>query len=101
MLSRHPATAQVVVDYRDLTGTPRSAVHNIYRALDMPLSDGYDQFLQSQEEREKSHKSHFEYSIDDYEVSRQRIESELPDFYDAYSWPRASTTAQADEHNRS
>jgi hypothetical protein len=101
VLSRHPATPQVVVDYRDLTGAPRSTVHDIYRALEMPLSDSYDRFLQSQEEREKRHKSNFEYSIDDYEVSRQRIESELPDFYDAYSWPRASTTAQADEHNRS
>jgi hypothetical protein len=90
-----------VVDYRDLTGTPRSTVQDIYRALDMPLSDSYDQFLQSQEEREKGHKSNFEYSIDDYEVSRQRIESELYDFYDVYSWPRANSTAPVDEQVRS
>ena len=97
VLSRHLTTPQIVVDYRELIEAPRAAVHEIYRAMDMPLTDSYDEFLQSQEEREKSHKSHFEYSIDDYAVSRQRIESELSDFYAIYNWPHVSATPGAEE----
>lgn len=92
VLSRHPATPQVVVDYRELIVEPRRTVHEIYRALGMPLSDSFDQFLLSQEDREKSHKAEFHYSIDDYEVSLERIESELSDFYETYGWPRSTDT---------
>ena len=94
VLSRHPATPQLVVDYRQLIVEPRSTVHEIYRALGMHLSDSFDQLLQSQEDREKSHKTDFHYSIDEYEVSLGRIESELSDFYETYGWPRAGTIWQ-------
>lgn len=92
VLARHPDTPRFVVDYRQLTAQPRAAVHSIYEALGMPLSDSFDQFLSAQEEREKSHKTHFEYSIEDYEVSQQRIESELGVFYDLYNWPRTPSS---------
>ncbi len=101
VLSRHPATPQIVVDYRELTTEPRATVHKIYQALGMPLADSFDQFLQSQEEREKSHATEFHYSIDDYELSREKIESQLSDFYDAYGWPRAGIMPQATESSRS
>jgi hypothetical protein len=102
VLSKHPGTPQVVVDYRDITGAPRRTVGDIYRALDMTLSGSFDQYLQSQEEREKAHKTSFEYSIDDYEVSLARIESELDDFYQTYNWPRAgkATTVQDNRVNK-
>jgi hypothetical protein len=44
--------------------------------------------LQAQEDAERSHSTHFEYSIDDYELSAQRIEAELSDLFDEYHWPR-------------
>lgn len=101
VLSRHPATPQVVVDYRELTTQPRATVHKIYSALDMPLTESFDSFLQSQEEKEKSHKTDFRYSIDDYAVSREDIEAQLSNFYDTYHWPRAAevgeTGAQAND----
>jgi len=89
ILSQSRATPQVVVDYRKLIAEPRATVHSIYRALGMPLSGDFDQFLQSQEDREKKHKTRFAYSIDDYEVSLQHIEAELHNFYDEYQWPRS------------
>ncbi len=62
----------------------------------MPLEDSFDQYLQIQEQREKAHKTHFEYSIDEYEVSLERIERELDDFYRDYHWPRGSDEPPAD-----
>jgi hypothetical protein len=101
VLSRHPQTAQIVVDYRELTAQPRETVHRIYAALGMPLSASFDQYLQSQEDREKSHKTDFHYSIDEYALSRDRIESELHDFYNIYDWPRAETMARGSLNSRS
>lgn len=95
VLARNPRTPQIAVDYRALTSAPRHTVHDIYRALGLPVSAAYDRYLQAQEQREKSHTTHFEYSIDDYELSRERIERELAEFYDEYQWPRAEAAAAA------
>ena len=90
VLLQSPTTPQVVIDYRELITEPRAAVHSVYHALDMSLSEQFDRYLRLQQEKEKSHKTRFEYSIDDYEVSRERIETELRDFYDEYQWPRSA-----------
>ncbi len=89
VLARNPATPQAVVDYRRLTTEPRATVRDIYHTLGLAYRGAFDAYLQGQERREKGHSSHFEYSIDDYEVSRERIEAELADFYQDFDWPRA------------
>ena len=91
VLARHPHTPQVVVDYRQLTTQPRAAVHAVYKAFGMQVSAAFDAYLQAQEERERGHSTRFEYSIDDYELSRERIEVELADFFEDYNWPRAQS----------
>lgn len=101
VLSRNPTTPQVVVDYRELTTQPRATAHQIYHALEMPLTGSFDQFLESQEERERSHKTHFRYSLDDYGLSRANIETQLSDFYNDYSWPREGTEDKASERGGS
>jgi hypothetical protein len=97
VLARHPATPQVVVDYRRLTGSPRETIHSVYKALDMRITPQFDEYLVAQEQREKSHSSTFEYSIDDYELSAERIESELSAFFDTYLWPRSGERANEPE----
>jgi len=91
VLADHPETPQRVVDYRELTTQPRAAVHALYQAFGMPLSASFDAYLLAQEERERGHSTRFEYSIDDYELSRERIENELADFFAQYHWPRAQS----------
>jgi omega-hydroxy-beta-dihydromenaquinone-9 sulfotransferase len=93
VLLRHADTPQLVVDYRELTAQPRATVHKILDAIGLPLTDSYDRFLQSQEDTEKSHKTDFRYSMADYGLSRETMESELGNFYDTYQWPRAQAMA--------
>lgn len=90
VLARNPATPQVVVDYRELTAQPRATVLKVYQAFGMTVSAAFDAYLLAQEEKERSHTTQFEYSIDDYELSRERIESELIDLFEDYGWPRES-----------
>jgi hypothetical protein len=88
-LARHPTTPQIVIDYRKLTTQPRATIIDVYKAFGLHLSSEFEAFLSAQEEAEKSHKSRFEYSIDDYELSTARIEQELGEFFERYDWPRS------------
>lgn len=91
VLAGHCGTPQVVVDYRQLTTHPRETVLEVYRAFGMQVSPTYAAYLRAQEQRERRHSSRFEYSIDDFELSRQRIEAELSVFFDEYGWIREAT----------
>ena len=63
-------------------------VRDVYAALSLTIDDAYDEWLQAQAEREKKHHSKFEYSLGEFEVSTDRIESELDLFYQQFGWPR-------------
>jgi len=96
VLERRPEVRRIAVDYRDLVAAPRETVHSVYAALGIPMSDDYDQWLLAQAQRERQHQSKFEYSLGDFEVSAQRIETELVDFYACYQWP---TLAQREDRS--
>lgn len=88
VLARHPETPQVVVDYRELTAQPRATVLAVYDVFNMSVTPEFDAYLLAQEDRERGHRTRFEYSIDDYDLSRELIEEKLGDFFDDYDWPK-------------
>lgn len=88
-LAQHPATPQIVVDYRRLTSDPRRTTQEVYKALDIELSPSFDDYLVAQAEQEKTHHSKFEYSLGDFNLPESLIESQLAEFYDLYQWPTA------------
>jgi len=88
VLHNNPATPRVMIDYRELTGEPRKTVNRVYTELGMRVSGEFDAYLQGREERERSHEPRFEYKLDDFDVSIERIETELSDFYDSYGWSK-------------
>jgi len=95
VLANNPSTAQTVIDYRLLTTQPRQTIRAVYTDLALEYRSQYDEYLLSQEQREKGHSTDFEYSIDDYEVTPQRIQSELASFYEVYHWPQAVDQADS------
>ena len=86
VLSEHPANPQIVVDYRDLTDSPRETVHAVYKALGLELGEGYDRWLMGQAEREKTHLSKFEYSLGEFWLGESEIRDRLGPFYQKYRW---------------
>lgn len=93
-LQQYPQVPQCVVDYRELTSQPRETVHQVYQQLKLELSPAFDDYLQAQAEREKNHLSRFEYSLGDYALSNEQIETELAGFYERYQWPRHSPATE-------
>lgn len=90
VLDAHPETLQAFVDYRDITTEPRQTVHQLYESLAIAVSESFDAWLRSHQEKERGHKTHFEYTIKAYELSHDQIEAELGDLFDEYQWPRLS-----------
>nr|WHW29712.1 putative sulfotransferase [uncultured bacterium] len=88
VLANNPQTPQIVVDYRQLTARPRDTIRSVYDALGMQLSSELDNYLLAQEAKERAHRTAFEYSIDDYDITRERIQQELQVFFDEYEWPK-------------
>lgn len=87
-LEKHQHVPQCFVDYRLLTQAPREATHTVYQALGLELTGEFDEYLKRHTERERSHSSRFEYSMQDFDLSDELIESELAEFYPIYDWPR-------------
>ncbi|GAB5451884.1 MAG: sulfotransferase [Halioglobus sp.] len=99
VLAKNPQTPQVVVDYRALTSEPRQTVRDIYSALQLPLSEPFDNWLAQQEQRERGHTTRFRYSLDEFEVTAERIEDELGEFFARHAWPRGGELANAIEES--
>lgn len=95
-LAKHSEIAHVVVDYRDLTRAPREATKAVYQALNIDMSPEFDDYLVAQAEREKKHNSKFEYSLGEYDIAEEKIESELAEFYSIYQWPRKNDSLATD-----
>ena len=84
----------MLVDYRKLTTEPRQTIHELYKNLEMNVSEQYDQYLIEHEQKEKSHKTHFRYSIEEYDgLSVEKIEQQLDEFFTFYNWDRPSENA--------
>lgn len=88
VLAQNLNTPAAVIDYRELTSAPRATIKKAYQELGLPLSAAFDTYLEQQEAREKAHKTHFEYSADEFGLTHERIEERLSHFYDQYGWPR-------------
>jgi hypothetical protein len=89
-LTNNPGVPHYFADYRDLTAEPKVTVEKTYAAIGLSLSASYQLFLTQQQSKERSHKSSFSYSLDDYSLAGEKIEAELDDFYITYQWPRPS-----------
>lgn len=87
-LEQHSSTPHYFVDYRELTSNPKATVEAMYAAIGLDISDAYQAYLEQQGQKEKAHKSHFRYNIDDYTITPAEIEQQLQPFYQQYQWPR-------------
>lgn len=97
VLGSHSETPQIVVDYRELTGTPRETVHAVYSALGIDIQPSFDNWLQAQAEREKKHHSKFEYSLGEFLLSAEEIREQLPEFYSLHQWETHAINKEADK----
>ena len=86
VLEAHPEIRSAILEYDDLTTNPAGAIEAVYRDLDLPMSEAFRKRLSEQSPREKKHRTHFKYSLEEFGLESELIRSELGDLFDRFGW---------------
>jgi hypothetical protein len=85
-LEANPNTPGAVVDYRELISDPAAAIENVYRELDLPMSDAFRHQLQGEGKREQKHKTSHSYSLAEFGLEGDVIRDQLGDLFERFQW---------------
>lgn len=90
VLAEHPATKHAIVDYRELVAEPRRAVTAVYEALGIPLTPAFAAVLDEEQARARKHESSHRYSLAEFGLYKDAIETELAELFERYHWNEGS-----------
>ena len=94
-LEANPGVRGTVVDYRDLTSDPAATIERIYQDLDLPMSDDFRESLASKGKRERKHRSHNTYSLEEFGLEGDVIRERLADLFERFQWEADDAEAPA------
>jgi hypothetical protein len=86
VLEKHPETRHAIVDYRDLVAEPKRTVAEVYAALGIPLTPGFEAVLDTEQKRARRHESGHSYSLAEFGLDKDAIERELAELFERYHW---------------
>ena len=95
VLEAHPAIRSTILEYDDLTTNPAGAIEAVYRDLDLPMSEEFRKRLSEQSPREKKHKTHFKYSLEEFGLEPELIRSELGGLFERFGWDESADGKKA------
>ena len=81
-----PDSAHAIVDYRELSSDPASAVESIYRQLGLPMSGAYRSVLAAESGRERGHVSGHSYSLEEFGLEADEIRERLAPLFERFGW---------------
>ncbi len=76
------------IDFRDLTRNPRETIEKLYAHFGWPVSPAFRERLEAATSRQREFKSTHEYSLAEFGLSEQYIQSQLGAVLDHYALPR-------------
>jgi len=85
-LEANPKIRSAVVDYRDLTADPAASIEQLYRELDLPMSDEYRELLASEGKRARDRKNRHVYSLSEFGLEAGAIHAELATLFERFDW---------------
>ena len=85
-LDANPQVRGAIVDYRELTTDPAAAIERLYKDLDLPLNESYREFLAQQGKRERKHRTHHSYSLDEFGLEEDAIRTRLAALFERFQW---------------
>jgi hypothetical protein len=95
-LEASPHVRGAVVDYRDLTSDPAATIERVYHDLGLPMSDEYREQLAGEGKRQREHKTRHSYSLEEFGLDRDVIETELADLFERFQWTADDAPASSD-----
>ncbi|MFP6639994.1 MAG: sulfotransferase, partial [Myxococcota bacterium] len=86
VLDRHPKTRHAIVDYRQVVEDPEAAITEVYQRLEIPLGDAYREILHAQTQRASRHVSGHAYSLEEFGLDADEIQTRLAGLFETYRW---------------
>jgi hypothetical protein len=101
-LEANPNIRSAVVDYRDLMTDPAMSIDELYRELDIPMSDEYRNLLVSEGKRARDRKNRHVYSLSQFGLETGAIHAELATLFERFNWDVEGGVAErsSDGHER-
>jgi len=85
-LPRWPKHQHAFLKYDDLIADPRRAVLSLYDRLEIPITPAFDAYLLTQEQRMRSFKSRHRYSLEQWGLTPERIQTEFGDVFEYFGF---------------
>ncbi len=87
-LDANPNVKGAIVDYRDLTADPAATIEKLYQDLDLPMTSEFREQLAQQGKREREHKTHHTYSLEEFGLEPEAIRTNLAELFERFGWDR-------------
>ena len=87
VLSRHPDTKRALVDYAQLTASPRAALEKMYAELGFDVTPEFVRVLDAEEARAKKHETSHRYSLEEFGLEKNTLRERLAPLYAQFHWP--------------
>jgi hypothetical protein len=86
VLADHPEVPRAIVDYRDVVADPAKAITEIYAQLGLPMTAAYRELLNGEGTRARQHVSDHRYSLSEFGLEADEIETRLADLFERFAW---------------
>jgi hypothetical protein len=89
VLDRHPETPRAIVDYNELVAEPRHVIERVYAELGFPITPGFQEILDAEEQRARRHETSHRYSLEEFGLRSDELRSRLAGLFERFGWDRA------------
>ena len=88
VIARHPEIRSAIVDYRALVDDTSNTVKQAYRDLELSISPEFAKVLEEEGARSGRHETTHRYSLEEFGLSKDEIQTELAALFERFDWPR-------------
>lgn len=89
VLERHPEIRSAIVDYRTLTEDASRAIEQLYEELGLEITPAFRELLAARGRKERAHRSGHSYSLEEFGLEANEIQSRLAPLFDRFEWERS------------
>ncbi|MEQ6889118.1 sulfotransferase [Halomonas sp. CS7] len=86
VLGSHPEVKYSIIDYRELTTTPKATMEQVYYDLSLPITDEFETFLDDEENRTRKHETSHTYSLEEFGLDDHEIHDKLAPLFIRFEW---------------
>lgn len=89
VLERHPEIRSAIVDYRTLTEDASRAIEQLYEELGLEITPAFRELLAARGRKERAHRSGHSYSLEEFGLEANEIQTRLAPLFDRFEWERS------------